>query len=176
VALVFSLAVGAGTARAGADASEDATASFRVDLSRRFEVYGMTNRDRAWSRSLTRKLRYTGEVVHFVRTSLPLEVDGKTVDGAVYQALEEPGYFYVAVGDATLRVGAPCPYSPGVGGFSIARAEVEELHRHPPLPARRSPLPVEHARRPRRGPVEGRVVSPARAGVARRPARRARVC
>jgi hypothetical protein len=90
-----------------------------VDLARPFGIYEMTDRDRAWSRSLTTRLKYGGKVVHFVRTSLPLGVDGKTVEGAVYQAVEEPGYFYVVVGDATLRLGAPCPYSPGVGGFSM---------------------------------------------------------
>jgi hypothetical protein len=119
IVLMSALALGSGTARAGADASEDATVSYRVDLSRPFDVYHMTDRDRAWSRSLTARLRYTGKVVHFVRTSLPLAVDGKTVEGAVYQAVELPGYFYVADGDAMLRVGARWPYSPDVGGLSM---------------------------------------------------------
>ncbi len=54
-----------------------------------------------------------------MRTSLPLDVDGKTVEGAIYQAVEEPGYFYVAEGDAMLRLGTPWPYSPRVGGLSM---------------------------------------------------------
>jgi hypothetical protein len=117
--LVLVFVLGSGTARAGNDASEAATVSYSVDLSRPFVVYEMTDRDRAWSRSLTTTLKYTGKVVHFVRTSLPLVVDGSTIDGAVYEAVEMPGYFYVAEGDAMLRLGTPWPYSPGVGGLSM---------------------------------------------------------
>jgi hypothetical protein len=117
--LISALVLGSGTAWAGNDASEEATVSYRVDLSRPFVAYEMTERDRAWSRSLTTRLKYAGKVVHFVRTSVPLHVDGRNIEGSVYQAIEVPEYFYVAEGDAMLRLGTPWPYSPGVGGLSM---------------------------------------------------------
>jgi hypothetical protein len=43
----------------------------------------------------------------------------KTVQGAVYQAVEKPDVFYVANGDAMLKLGTTWPYNPGVGGFSM---------------------------------------------------------
>ncbi len=56
---MLALVLGSGTARAGADASEEAKVSYRVDLARRFTAYEMTERDRAWSRSLTARLKYS---------------------------------------------------------------------------------------------------------------------
>jgi hypothetical protein len=52
-----------------------------------------------------------GSVVHFVRTSLPLQVDQTTVEGAVYQALEKPNYFSVVHGDAVLQLDARWAYN-----------------------------------------------------------------
>jgi hypothetical protein len=65
------------------------------------------------------RLKYSGSVVHFVRTSLPLQVDKKTAQGAVYQGVEQTDYFYVVNGDAMLKLGTTWAYSPGVGGFSM---------------------------------------------------------
>jgi hypothetical protein len=79
----------------------------------------MTAKDRSWSESLVRKFNYSGRVVHFVRTSLPLKIADHVVEGAVYQSFEEPGFFYISQGDAMLRIGARWAYSPGVGGFSM---------------------------------------------------------
>jgi len=79
----------------------------------------MSEKDKQWSRSLVTKLEYTGSVVHFVRTSLPLTIGNSVVEGAIYQAVERPDFFYVIKGDAMLRLGKPWPYSPGVGGFSL---------------------------------------------------------
>ena len=104
-------------ARAGDDAS--GPIRYEVDLGKPFTTYRLTEADAAWKTSLVKKLRYAGEVVTFQRTTLPLLVDGVLVEGAVYQALERPEFFYVVPGDALLRIGTPLPLSPGVGGFSM---------------------------------------------------------
>ena len=44
---------------------------------------------------------------------------GKTVRGAVYQALDMPDVSYVVNSDAMLRLGTRWAYNPGVGGFSM---------------------------------------------------------
>lgn len=90
-----------------------------VDLSRPFRVYVMTQRDKAWSQSLVRNLKYSGRVFHFVRTSLPLAIDNVKEDGQVYQALENPNIFYVLRSDAILQLGTEHPYNPAVLGFSM---------------------------------------------------------
>ena len=41
----------------------------------------MTQRDKAWSQSLVRNLKYSRRVFHFVRTSLPLTVDDVKDEG-----------------------------------------------------------------------------------------------
>jgi hypothetical protein len=102
---------------AGDDAS--GPIQYSTDLSQPFTTYIMSEMDKKWSRSLVTKLKYTGSVVHFVRTSLPLTIGDSTVDGAMYQAVEKPDFFYVVKGDAMLRLGKQWPYSPGVGGFSM---------------------------------------------------------
>jgi hypothetical protein len=79
----------------------------------------MTTQDRIWSASLATRLIYKGTAVHFVRTSLPLQMGEKTVQGSVYQALEKPDVFYVVNSDAMLKVGTTWAYNPGVGGFSV---------------------------------------------------------
>ena len=66
-----------------------------------------------------KKLGYKGHVVHFVRTSLSLKVGSSSVEGAVYQAVEKPDFFYVVNTDAMLKIGSQWAYSPGVGGFSM---------------------------------------------------------
>ena len=73
----------------------------------------------------------TGLVVHFLRTSLPLNVDHKSVKGAVYQAVEKPEYFCVAKGDAMLKLDAKWAYSPGVGGFSMHAPKVDAIRWSP---------------------------------------------
>jgi hypothetical protein len=102
---------------AGDDAS--GPIQYSADLSQPFTTYVMSEKDKQWSRSLVTKLEYTGSVVHFVRTSLPLTIGNSVVEGAIYQAVERPDFFYVIKGDAMLRLGKPWPYSPGVGGFSL---------------------------------------------------------
>jgi hypothetical protein len=102
-------------------AGDDASGAIRysTDLAQPFSKYVMSEKDKAWSRSLAKNLKYHGPVVHFVRTSLPLTVNDATVAGAVYQALERPEFFYIVNGDAMLKLGAEWPYDPGVGGFSM---------------------------------------------------------
>ena len=101
VALVaFLVATGA---RSGDDAS--GPIQYSTDLSQPFTVYVMSAKDEAWSRSLVENLKYSGPVVHFVRTSLPLSVDNTVVQGAVYRAVEKPNIFYVVNGDAMLILG-----------------------------------------------------------------------
>lgn len=102
-------------------AGDDASGStpYRLDLSQRFTTYSMTANDKQWSDNLAKKFKYKGRVVHFVRTSLPLRIGDRTVQGTVYQSVEHPDVFYVLEGDAMLRIGAQWPYNPGVGGFSI---------------------------------------------------------
>jgi hypothetical protein len=104
-----------------AHCGDDASGHIRysVDLSQSFSAYVMSEHDREWSRSLVKALKYTGPVVHFVRTSLPLTADDQLIQGAIYRAIEKPEYFYVVNGDAMLRLGSRWPYSPGVGGFSM---------------------------------------------------------
>jgi hypothetical protein len=78
-----------------------------------------------------KRFSYTGLVVHFLRTSLPLDVDHKSVKGAVYQAVEKPEYFYVARGDAMLKLDTKWAYSPGVGGFSMHAPKVNAIRWSP---------------------------------------------
>lgn len=91
---------------------------YSTDLSQGFTTYAMSQSDKEWSESLVARLRYSGPLTHFVRTSLPLKVDKRVVQGAIYQSLENPDYFYVVNGDAMLRIGGKWAYNPGVGGFS----------------------------------------------------------
>jgi hypothetical protein len=79
----------------------------------------MSETDRQWSASLVKNLHYTRSEVHFVRTSLPLQMGKITVQGAVYQAVEKPEYFYVLNSDAMLKLDTKWAYNPGVGGFSM---------------------------------------------------------
>jgi hypothetical protein len=115
-AAILSLAI-LQKAYAGDDAS--GPTPFRVDLSQHFTTYSMTAQDKLWGASLAARFLYKGLAVHFVRTSLLLNVGGKTVPGAVYQDIEKPDVFYVVKGDAMLMLGTRWAYSPGVGGFSM---------------------------------------------------------
>ncbi len=90
-----------------------------VDLSKPFTAYVLSAKDKEWGRLLVERLKYSGRVFHFVRTSLPLEVDGATLEGEVYQAVENPRIFYVAKSDAILELNTPHPYNPAVLGFSM---------------------------------------------------------
>lgn len=106
---------------AGATAGDYAIGGikYKVDLGQTFDMYKMTKKDFAWGVNLSKKLKYQGKVIYFVRTSLVLLADGKKLEGAVYHAIDKPDYFYVLPGDAMLVVGAKRPISPGVGGFSM---------------------------------------------------------
>ncbi len=115
--IIVVLSLAGWLALAGDDAS--GPIQYSVDLGQPFAIYQLTEADRTWVRSLTRNLRYSGRVVHFVRSSLPLIVNGRPVEGAVYQAIEHPEYFYVAPGDAMLKLDTQWAFSPGVGGFSM---------------------------------------------------------
>lgn len=108
-----------------ATAGDDASGPIRygTDLSLPFTVYAMSDQDREWSQSLRSHLGHAQSTVHFVRTSLPLKVDKKTVTGAIYQAIEKPDYFYVVNGDAILKLDTRWAYNPGVGGFSMHAAK-----------------------------------------------------
>jgi hypothetical protein len=92
---------------------------YSVDLSLPFKTYSMTAKDVLWSESLVRRLKYTGQITYFVRTSLPLKVDNRTIKGAVYQAVQKPDLFYVANSDVMLKLATRWAYGPGVGGFSM---------------------------------------------------------
>lgn len=105
------------TVSAGDDAS--GPIHYAVDLGKPFTVYLLTKQDRVWGQALAGKLKYKGKIIHLVRTSLPLSMDGKTVEGVIYQAVELPDYFYIVQGDAMLKIGTPWPFNPGVGGFSL---------------------------------------------------------
>jgi len=121
VTVFLLLLTSAGFAVAGDDAS--GPIFYKTDLSLPFAAYTMSESDNAWSASLVDKLKYTGSVVHFVRTSLPLQVNGKTVNGSIYRAIERPDYFYVVNGDAMLKMDTKWAYNPGVGGFSMHAPE-----------------------------------------------------
>jgi hypothetical protein len=105
----------------GAYAGDDASGPIRysVDLSQPFTTYSLTKKDKLWSDSLVTKLNYKGPVVHFVRTSLLFRAGDATVEGAVYQAVERPEFFYVVNSDAILKLNTKWAYNPGVGGFSM---------------------------------------------------------
>jgi hypothetical protein len=102
-------------------AGDDASGSmpYRLDLSQPFTTHSLTAADRNWGENLAKKFKYRGRVTHFVRTSLPLQIGKREVQGMVYQCVEEPALFYVLEGDAMLKIGARWPFNPGVGGFSI---------------------------------------------------------
>jgi hypothetical protein len=106
---------------ASAYAGDDATGPvpFRVDLSQPFTTYTMTTQDQLWSSSLAARFMYKGPAMHFVRTSLPLNMGDKSIRGAVYQAVERPDVFYVVNSDAMLKLDTAWAYNPGVGGFSM---------------------------------------------------------
>jgi hypothetical protein len=104
-------------ALAGDDARGDVP--FKVDLSQPFTTYSMTAQDELWSAALATRFAYKGSAVHFVRTSLPLQEGDKTIEGAVYQAVEKPDVFYVVKSDVMLKIDTRWPYNPGVGGFSM---------------------------------------------------------
>ena len=115
IAAIPFLCIPASPVMAGDDASRPI--HYSTDFSQPFTRYAMSERDNDWRSSLVKKLKYTGAVVHFVRTSLPLQVDKAIVQGAVYQGLERPDYFYVVDADAMLKLGARWACQPGVGGF-----------------------------------------------------------
>lgn len=115
-AVLLFLTVGR-NAHAGDDASGNIP--YQVDLSRPFTTYSMTVEDKLWSTALAIRFAYKGPVLHFVRTSLPLNTGDKAVEGSVYQAVEKPDVFYVENGDAMLKIGSRWAYNPGVGGFSM---------------------------------------------------------
>ena len=119
----------AGLVGASAYAGDDASGSiaYSVDLAAPYEKYELTEANRRWSNSLVVNLRYSGEVVHFVQTTLPLAVNDTTVNGVVYQAVEKPEYFYVVPGDAMLKIGASRTFSPGAGGFSMHVSPSQEF-------------------------------------------------
>jgi len=102
---------------AGDDAS--GPIQYSVDLGQPSSAYELTAKDHDWGVELAKRLDYSGTVVHFTRTSIPLLVNSDIVEGAVYRAVERPDYFYVVPGDAMLRLDTTWPYSPGVGGFSM---------------------------------------------------------
>jgi hypothetical protein len=103
-------------AYAGDDAS--GPLPFRVDLSQHFTTYSLTVQDKLWSAFLAARFAYKGQAVHFARTSLPLTIGEKTVQGVIYQDVEKSDVFYVVNGDAMLKLGTKWAYSPG-GGFSM---------------------------------------------------------
>jgi hypothetical protein len=116
-AFIFFLCIAPNFTSAGDDAS--GPSHYATDLSQPFSTYAMTRQDSEWSAALVKKLKYTGPVVHFVRTSLPLHVDKTVVRGAIYEAVEKPDYFYVVNGDAVLQLNTTWAYNPGAGGFSM---------------------------------------------------------
>jgi len=90
-------------------------------MSQHFTTYSMTIEDKLWSASLATRFVYKGSAVHFVRTSLPLQMGDKTVQGSVYQAEEKPDVFYVVNGDAMLKLGTTWAYNPGVGRAELRK-------------------------------------------------------
>jgi len=106
---------------AGDDAS--GPIPYSTDLSQPFTAYSLTKKDKAWGTRLMKRFKYKGRILFFVKTSLALEVNGKEVRGAIYQAVERPGLFYVVDGDVMLAIGDDYPYSPGVGAFGMWRAK-----------------------------------------------------
>lgn len=118
---IWAVVVVVGMLLQAAYAGDDASGAipFRVDLSQQFTTYAMTAQDKLWSASLATRFVYKGKAIHFVQTSLPLNMGEKTIQGAVYQAVEKPEVFYVANSDAMLKIGTTWAYNPGVGGFSM---------------------------------------------------------
>jgi hypothetical protein len=110
-------------------AGDDASGSvpYRLDLSQHFTTHSLTAADRSWGENLAKKFKYKGRVTHFVRTSLPLQIGERKVQGAVYQCIEDADLFYVLEGDAILKIGARWPYNPGVGGFSIHAPKTKDF-------------------------------------------------
>ena len=115
------IACAVGLAVAYVIAGDDASGPipYSVDLSDPYSEHELSARDRKWGESLVTNLGHEGEVVYFVRTTLPLQVDQATVTGEVYHAIDSSGWFYVVPGDAMLKIGARFVASPGVGGFSM---------------------------------------------------------
>lgn len=102
--------------QAGGDASGYIPHS--TDLGKPYEKYTLQKKDHQWSRSLVRRLGYKGNVVHFVRTTIPLQSGSQTIEGQIYQSVEQPDKYYVAEGDLMFEIGSR-PHSVGTGGFSM---------------------------------------------------------
>ncbi len=116
IALLFSAYASAGDNASG-------PILYTIDLSAPYSKYLITDKDKQWSDSLIKNLKYKGKVIHFEQTSLVLLQNGTPIKGSVYQAKEAPNYYYVINGDAMLKIGDKVPYSPGVGGFSMHAKE-----------------------------------------------------
>ena len=110
-------------------AGDDASGPVRyvLELAGEHAEYEMSDADKRWSSSLVENLGYDGEAVHFVRTSMVVEVNERPVEDAVYHALEYPDYYYISEGDAMLKLGAHHPFSPGVGGFSMHAPKIQQF-------------------------------------------------
>ncbi len=117
--LIFSFILLSLTIYAGDDSS--GPVKFSTDLSAKFQTFQMGDIEKKWSASLIKNMNYKGEVIHFVRTTIILNQGGTEINGAIYQALEKPNYFYIVNADSMLKIGKKHPYSPGVGGFSMHR-------------------------------------------------------
>jgi len=102
---------------AGDDAS--GTIPRKVDLSKTFNRYQLTQADKQWAASLVKNFDYQSDVMFFVQTDLPMESDGCQLQGKIYQSLQDAELFYVAEGDTMLKIGEKHPFSPAVGGFSM---------------------------------------------------------
>src|SRR5664279_2507493 len=87
----------AGVAPLGAIGGDDASGpiKYQANLGAPFETYQVTADDKRWGETLAGRLHYSGTIVYFGRTTLSLSVNGRPVEGAIYQRLDKPEYFYV---------------------------------------------------------------------------------
>ena len=110
-------------------AGDDASGpdNFNIDLSEPYQLHNMTLADQLFIHSLIKNLKYTGQVIHFLKTDLKISINQVLHDGEVYQALEKPEYFYIVASDAMLKLGYSHPYSPGVNGFSMHRSKSKNV-------------------------------------------------
>ena len=97
----------------------DGPVRYTLDLGQKYESYQLTRKDYEWALRLVGKFKYDGDVMFFVRTTLPVNKDDLIVRNSVYKSVGERKYFYVADGDAFLDINGSDMMSPGCGGFSV---------------------------------------------------------
>ena len=75
--------------KARASEDMDGPVRYTLDLSQKYETYKLTEKDKEWAQKLVIKFKYKGDVIYFVRTSIPVTKDSKIIHDSVYKSIGE---------------------------------------------------------------------------------------